>query len=40
MDYDNVNLFNKYFKECKYKSYKIKVGYGELNLVWNNFIVF
>lgn len=40
MDYDNANLFNKYPKECKYKSHKIKAGHGELNLVWNNSIAF
>ncbi|MBZ9636005.1 alpha-amylase [Clostridium sp. FP1] len=40
MEYENSNLFNKYPKEFKYKSHKIKAGCGELNLVWNSSIAF
>lgn len=40
MEYENSNLFNKYSKEFKYKSHKIKAGEGILNLVWNSSIAF
>ncbi|NFO04364.1 alpha-amylase [Clostridium botulinum] len=40
MEYENSNLFNKYPKEFKYKSHKVKAGEGELNLVWNSSIAF
>jgi hypothetical protein len=40
MEFNNADLFNKYPKEYRYQSHKIKVGDGELNLVWNNSIAF
>lgn len=40
IDYDNSNLFNRYPKNFKYKSHKIRAMEGELNLVWNNSIAF
>jgi hypothetical protein len=40
MEFNNVDLFNKYPKEYRYQSHKIKAGNNKLNMVWNNSIAF